>query len=54
MFESILGIVMFYTWVHSTVIIFKKLHDTDKYENIILMIAFVSMLLFLIGTILGY
>ena len=47
----VLGLVMFYTWVHSIVIIVKKIKDTTKYEKVVLSFALAALFLYLLGTI---
>ena len=48
--EILLGLVMYYCWIHGTVIIFKKLKDTTSYENAVLIGGLVGFVLYLIGT----
>jgi cell division protein FtsL len=45
----ILGIAMIYAWIHSTVIIFKKVTGLTQYEKAVMWFALVVWALFLIG-----
>jgi len=49
--DTLLGIAMLYVWIHSTIIIFKKLGETTSYENVVLIAGLVAVILFVIGTI---
>ena len=51
MFESILGLVMIYSWVHGAIIVGKKITGTTQYENIVLIVGVVAFALFLIGVL---
>ena len=42
---------MFYAWIHSTVIIFKKTKDTTGYENGVMIAGLVAFVLFVIGSL---
>jgi hypothetical protein len=48
--ETILGLAMIYAWVHSVVIGFKKLQGLTQYEKVVLWVGFISMILYVIGT----
>jgi len=47
--ESILGLIMLYTWVHSIVIVYKKTKDLTQYETGVMILGLVSITLFIIG-----
>lgn len=49
--ETILGIVMIYAWVHSTVIIARKLVGTTSYEKVVLYASLTAFVLYIIGTL---
>lgn len=49
--ETILGFMMFYTWIHSVVIITKKVKGVSTYETAVLIIGASGFLLYLIGTL---
>ena len=51
MFESILGLVMIYSWIHGAIIVGKKITGTTKYENILLIVGISSFALFVVGSI---
>lgn len=53
MFESILGLVMIYSFIHGAVIVGKKITGTTKYENVVLIVGLVSMSLLLLGVMFG-
>ena len=48
---AILGLLMIYTWVHSVVVIFKKLKKPTQYEKVVLWFALVTGVLFVVGTL---
>lgn len=50
LFYTILGFVMIYTWVHSVVIIAKKVKDLTSYEGTVMIFALVGFILMVIGT----
>jgi hypothetical protein len=41
---------MFYTWIHSVIIISKKTKDTTKYERVVMIAGLVAFILFMIGS----
>ena len=47
--ETLLGIVMVYAWVHSIVVIFKKVERTTKYEKAVLIAGFVGFILIVLN-----
>lgn len=49
--ESIIGLFMFYLWVHGTIIIFKRVANTTSYENGVLVGALVAFIMFVIGSL---
>lgn len=49
--ETILGLVMVYSWVHSVIIIGKTMKDTTNYENTVLIIGLIGFIMSLIGAI---
>lgn len=50
-FQTILGIVMIYAWIHGTVVVFKKLENPTTYEKVVLWFGLVGLALFIIGTL---
>ena len=49
---ALIGIIMFYTWIHSTIIILTKLFKKlDTYEKIVMVVGFTGFILYIIGTI---
>lgn len=51
--ETLIGLIMIYAWIHSTVVIFKKIKGLTEYEGVLLWVGFVAFLLFVLGTIYG-
>jgi hypothetical protein len=51
--ETILGLIMLYAWVHSIVIIVKKLKEPTGYETAVLIAGAVGFVLYIIGTVGG-
>lgn len=51
MFETILGLVMFYSWIHATVLCCKHIKGVSTYEKVVLWVAFGSFVLYLLGTL---
>lgn len=49
--ETLLGLVIMYTWVHGTVIVAKKIENTSTYENTVMIMGIVGFALYFIGTI---
>lgn len=55
--ESILGLIMIYTWVHSIIIISKlvtKQIKTTTYENVVLIAGAVGFFLIIMGIMTSY
>lgn len=50
-FTMIIGGIMIYAWVHSVVVIFKKIENLTTYEQVLLWVGLVAGLLFIIGSI---
>ena len=48
-----IGIVMFYTWIHSIIVVIKKTKDTTRYERVVMIAGLVAFILFLIGSTSG-
>ena len=48
---EILGLAIIYAWGHATYIVFKKLSGLTDYERVISVIAFVSFVLYVVGTL---
>lgn len=40
---------MIYSWIHSVVIVFKKIKGLTQYEKVVLWVGLVGMTLFVIG-----
>jgi len=53
MFELILGLVMIYSWIHSSIIVGKKITGTTQYENVVLIVGLVAFVVFVLGVIYG-
>jgi hypothetical protein len=51
LFYTILGLAMFYAWIHSMVIIIKKVKETTSYEAGVLIAGAVAFGLYVIGTL---
>ena len=49
--DTILGLAMFYAWIHGTVIIFKKITGLTDYEKAVLWFGLVFTALFIIGSL---
>ena len=49
--ETILGLIMIYSWVHSVVIVIQKTKHTTQYEKVVLIVSLVSFMLYVLGTI---
>jgi len=47
--DVLLGIVMLYSWIHGSIIVAKKVRETTQYENVVLIVAGVGLLLTVIG-----
>lgn len=45
----IIGLVMWYAWIHSVVICAKKLQGLTQYEKVVCWVGVASFALFLIG-----
>jgi len=50
---GILGLIMLYAWVHATIIIFKKVERTTKYEKVVLWVGLIAFTLTEIGIMFG-
>lgn len=48
--ETIIGLIMFYAWVHGAIIVGKKVENTTQYENVVMVVALVGFILYLFGT----
>lgn len=51
LFTAIVGLVMIYAWVHSIVIIAKKIQDITSYETVVLIAGATGVGLYILGTI---
>ena len=49
--ETIVGLAMFYAWIHGVIIVVKKTKDVTLYESAVLIAGLVAFLLFLIGSL---
>lgn len=49
--EEILGLFMFYVWIHSAVLVFKKIGETTQYEKFVLWASLVTITLYVWGTL---
>lgn len=51
LFFLLVGLGMFYSWVHAIVIINKRLKSPTSYEKLVLLVALVAFILFTIGVL---
>lgn len=51
LFTAILGLTMVYAWVHSIVIIVKKIENVTSYETVVLITGATGVGLYILGTI---
>jgi hypothetical protein len=51
MFETLLGLVMIYTWVHSVIIVAMNVKGATQYEKVVLILALTGFILYLFGTL---
>lgn len=51
MTDLIIGIVAIYAWVHSIIIISRKVKDTTKYERVVLIASLIAFVLMFIGVV---
>lgn len=49
--ETILGLIMFYSWIHGTAIVFKKIKGLTQYEKVVLWVGLVSLVMLVIGVV---
>jgi len=49
--ETILGLVMIYSWVHGAIIVGKKITGATQYENVVLIVGIVGFVAFVIGSL---
>jgi len=47
----ILGLAMFYSWIHSIVIVAKKITGLNTYEKIVLWFGVITIGFYIIGTL---
>lgn len=47
----VIGLAMIYSWIHGAIIVGKKIKDTTQYENVVLIVGFITMVLYVIGTL---
>lgn len=50
---TLIGLAVIYFWIHGAIIVVKKVQDTTQYENVILIGAAVSFLIFVISMLAG-
>jgi hypothetical protein len=48
---AMIGVGMFYSMIHGTVIVFKKIENLTSYEKVVCWVAFVSMVLIVLSVI---
>jgi len=48
---EIIGAAMFYSWIHSVIIVSKKLKGATQYEKGVLVAGLVGFILYLAGTL---
>jgi len=48
--ETLLGIAMIYAWIHSVIVISKKVTDLTQYEKVLLIVSLVLSVFYVIGT----
>jgi len=46
----VLGLVMFYSWIHSIIIIVKNLKGTTLYQKVVLYVGLAGAILYFLGT----
>lgn len=49
--EILLGLMIIYSWVHASMISFKKLNNLTDYEKTVMIAAFIFFVIFTITTI---
>lgn len=49
--ETILGLVMIYSWVHSVIILNKSKEARTPYERGVIIVGLTGIILFIIGTL---
>lgn len=49
--DSLIGLAMLYVWVHSIVIVVKKLKEPTGYETGVLIAGAIGVVLFIMGTL---
>ncbi len=49
--ELLLGLAMFYSWIHGAIIIGKKTENLTQYERVVLIFGLAVFVLYLIGTL---
>ncbi len=47
----VLGIAMFYSWIHGAIIVGKKISNTTQYEDVVLVTGLVMLVLYIVGTL---
>lgn len=48
---AIIGVAMIYSMIHGSVIVFKKLKNLTTYEKVVCWVAYVSVVLLVLGII---
>jgi len=49
--DTLLGIAMIYLWVHSVILVFKKVQGINSYEGFVLVGGLIAFVLFVLGSI---
>lgn len=49
--ETILGVAMFYAWIHGGIIVAKKTENLTQYEKGVLIAGLAAFILFVIGSL---
>lgn len=49
--ETILGFMMIYAWIHSIVIVSKKITNVSTYEVVVMIVGAAGFMLYVMGTL---
>jgi len=49
--EMLIGLIVIYAWVHSVIIVSKKVENLVTYERAVLFVGLVGFVLYIMGTI---
>lgn len=51
--DAILGLIMIYSWIHSFIILKRRVSNTTEVERAIMIVGTVSFVLLVIGVMMG-